>query len=227
MLMNFVNALPSTLEQGLIYALLAMGVLITYTILDFPDLSVDGTFPLGACVTGALIASGAHPVAALCASFGCGLLAGLVTGLLHVRLKITDLLSGLLVMTGLWSVNLVVLGGKLGYTLLAVVWGVAILGMTIKAVWITCPKWFSSVIYIAMGWICLAVFGQLWNTLPRAAFIWLLAGGLIYTIGGIIYALKLPIFNSKHKYFGSHEIFHLFVMGGSICHFIFMFKYVA
>ena len=122
---------------------------------------------------------------------------------------------------------LVVLGGKLGYTLLAVVWGVAILGMTIKAVWITCPKWFSSVIYIAMGWICLAVFGQLWNTLPRAAFIWLLAGGLIYTIGGIIYALKLPIFNSKHKYFGSHEIFHLFVMGGSICHFIFMFKYVA
>ena len=111
--------------------------------------------------------------------------------------------------------------------LLAVVWGVAILGMAIKALWITCPKWFSSVIYIAMGWICLAVFGQLWNTLPRAAFIWLLAGGLIYTIGGIIYALKLPIFNSRHKFFGSHEIFHLFVMGGSICHFIFMFTYVA
>ena len=58
-------------------------------------------------------------------------------------------------------------------------------------------------------------------------FLWLLAGGLIYTVGGIIYALKLPIFNNKHKYFGSHEIFHLFVMGGSICHFIFMFKYVA
>ena len=73
-----------------------------------------------------------------------------------------------------------------------------------------------------MGWICLAVFGQLWDTLPRAAFLWLLAGGLIYTVGGIIYALKLPIFNNKHKYFGSHEIFHLFVMGGSICHFIFM-----
>ena len=89
---------------------------------------------------------------------------------------------------------LVVLGGKLGYTLLAVVWGVAIFGMTIKAVWITCPKWFSSVVYIAMGWICLAVFGQLWDTLPRAAFLWLLAGGLIYTAGGIIYALKLPIF---------------------------------
>ena len=147
--------------------------------------------------------------------------------ILRVFRKIDHMMIFVLIAGSYTPICLVVLGGKLGYTLLSVVWGVAILGMTIKAVWITCPKWFSSVIYIAMGWICLAVFGQLWNTLPRAAFIWLLAGGLIYTIGGIIYALKLPIFNSKHKYFGSHEIFHLFVMGGSICHFIFMFKYVA
>lgn len=63
--------------------------------------------------------------------------------------------------------------------------------------------------------------------LPAAAFNWLLAGGIIYTVGGIIYALKLPIFNAHHKYFGSHEIFHLFVMAGSICHFIMMFEYVA
>ena len=63
--------------------------------------------------------------------------------------------------------------------------------------------------------------------LPTAAFLWLLAGGIIYTVGGVIYALKLPIFNAHHKYFGSHEIFHLFVMGGSICHFIFMYAYVA
>lgn len=124
-------------------------------------------------------------------------------------------------------VCLIVLGGKLGYTLLALVWSVALIGMAIKAFWITCPKWFSSLIYIAMGWLCLLVFGTLWNTLPHAAFGWLLAGGIIYTIGGIIYALKLPIFNSFHKYFGSHEIFHLFVMGGSICHFIFMYLYVA
>ena len=67
------------------------------------------------------------------------------------------------------------------------------------------------------------------KTLKRANNIcnWLLAGGIIYTIGGVIYALKLPIFNAHHKYFGSHEIFHLFVMAGSICHFIMMFKYVA
>ncbi|MBD5469742.1 MAG: hemolysin III family protein [Lachnospiraceae bacterium] len=124
-------------------------------------------------------------------------------------------------------VCLIILGGSLGYSLLALVWGVAIVGMLINIVWITCPKWFSSAIYIAMGWICLLVFGTLWNTLPHAAFGWLLAGGIIYTIGGVIYALKLSVFNSLHKYFGSHEIFHLFVMGGSICHFIFMYCYVA
>ena len=124
-------------------------------------------------------------------------------------------------------VCLIILGGSLGYSLLALVWGFAIVGMLINIVWITCPKWFSSAIYIAMGWICLLVFGTLWNTLPHAAFGWLLAGGIIYTIGGVIYALKLSVFNSLHKYFGSHEIFHLFVMGGSICHFIFMYCYVA
>lgn len=124
-------------------------------------------------------------------------------------------------------VCLVVLGGRMGYTLLAVVWGIAVVGMVVKACWITCPKWFSSLVYIAMGWVCLAVFGTLWNTLPHSAFLWLLAGGIVYTAGGVIYALKLPIFNARHKYFGSHEIFHLFVMGGSICHFVFMYLYVA
>ena len=124
-------------------------------------------------------------------------------------------------------VCLIVLGGELGYTLLAFVWGIALAGMLVKACWITCPKWFSSVIYIAMGWVCLLVFGKLLDTLPTAAFLWLLAGGIIYTAGGIIYALKLPLFNLKHKGFGSHEVFHLFVMAGSVCHFIFMYCYVA
>ena len=124
-------------------------------------------------------------------------------------------------------VCLIILGGKTGYSLLALVWGIAIVGMLLKMFWVTCPKWFSSLIYIAMGWVCIPVFVPLWNALPKAAFLWLLAGGIIYTIGGVIYALKLPIFNAKHKYFGSHEIFHLFVMGGSVCHFVFMYLYVA
>jgi hemolysin III len=70
------------------------------------------------------------------------------------------------------------------------------------------------------------VFVPILNSISRAAFLWLLAGGIIYTVGGIIYALKLPLFNARHKYFGSHEIFHLFVMGGSFCHYIFMYYYV-
>ena len=122
---------------------------------------------------------------------------------------------------------LITLRGTLGLTLLSVVWGIAIFGMLINIFWITCPKWFSSLIYIAMGWICVFVFGTLRTTLSPPAFIWLLAGGIVYTIGGIIYALKLQLFNSKYKYINSHVIFHLFVMGGSICHFIFMYNYVA
>ena len=141
--------------------------------------------------------------------------------------KIDHMMIFVLIAGSYTPVCLIVLGGRLGYTLLTVVWGIAIAGMTIKAFWITCPKWFSSIIYIAMGWVCLGVFGPLWHTLPATAFLWILAGGIIYTAGGIIYALKLPIFNSRHAYFGSHEIFHLFVMGGSICHFIFMYLYVA
>lgn len=147
--------------------------------------------------------------------------------ILRVFRKIDHMMIFVLIAGSYTPVCLIVLGGRLGYTLLAVVWTIAAIGMLVKALWITCPKWFSSVIYITMGWVCLGVFGQLWNSLPHSAFLWLLAGGIIYTAGGIIYALKLPLFNSKHQYFGSHEIFHLFVMGGSICHFIFMYLYVA
>ena len=147
--------------------------------------------------------------------------------ILRVFRKLDHMMIFVMIAGSYTPVCLIALHNHIGYILCGLVWGVAILGMLLKGLWITCPKWFSSVIYIAMGWICLAVFGQLWNTLPRAAFLWLLAGGLIYTAGGIIYALKLPLFNARHKYFGSHEIFHLFVMGGSICHFIFMFCYVA
>lgn len=146
---------------------------------------------------------------------------------LNIFRKLDHMMIFVLIAGSYTPVCLIVLGGKSGYTLLALVWGIALAGMVIKACWITCPKWFSSVIYIAMGWVCLLVFGQLLSTLPTAAFLWLLAGGLIYTVGGIIYALKLPLFNSRHKAFGSHEVFHLFVMAGSICHFIFMYMYVA
>lgn len=146
---------------------------------------------------------------------------------LRVFRKLDHMMIFVLIAGSYTPVCLIVLGGSLGYALLALVWGIALAGMIIKACWITCPKWFSSAIYIAMGWVCVLVFGRLLDTLAPTAFLWLLAGGLLYTAGGIIYALKLPIFNSRHKDFGSHEVFHLFVMAGSICHFIFMYIYVA
>lgn len=118
---------------------------------------------------------------------------------------------------------LVALNNTTGKWLCALVWAVALVGIFINAVWINCPKWFSSVIYIGMGWLCVLAFSQIFHALSKPAFGWLLAGGIIYTIGGIIYALKLPLFNARHKYFGSHEIFHLFVMGGSACHFVTMY----
>ena len=118
---------------------------------------------------------------------------------------------------------LLVLKGKTGLILLTIVWSFAIIGILIKAFWVYCPKWVSSILYIGMGWTCVLAFTQILNSMSRTSFIWLLTGGIIYTVGGIIYALKLPIFNSKHKNFGSHEIFHLFVMGGSMCHFVVMY----
>lgn len=146
---------------------------------------------------------------------------------LRIFRKLDHMMIFVLIAGSYTPVCLIVLGGQSGYTLLLLVWSIALAGMLIKACWITCPKWFSSVIYIAMGWVCVLVFGQLLNTLPTVAFLWLLAGGIIYTVGGVIYALKLPILNGRHKNFGSHEVFHLFVMAGSICHFIFMYMYVA
>ena len=98
------------LEQGLIYGILALGVYITYKILDFPDLTVDGSFPLGAAITAALITRGMNPYLTLPVSFGAGALAGVCTGLIHVRGKVRDLLSGIIMMTALWTVNLYIAG---------------------------------------------------------------------------------------------------------------------
>ena len=106
--------------------------------------------------------------------------------------KIDHMMISVLIAGSYTPICLLVLGGRTGIILLAIVWA----------------------------------FTQLLNSLSPAAFVWLLAGGIIYTVGGVIYALKLPIFNSKHKYFGSHEIFHLFVMAGSACHFVVMYAFV-
>lgn len=145
----------------------------------------------------------------------------------NTLLKKLDHMAIFILIAGSYTpVCLLVIGGKKGTILLTIVWTIAILGILFKAFWVYCPKWVSSVLYIGMGWICVIAFSSILNNMSRAAFGWLLAGGIIYTVGGIIYALKLPIFNNRHKNFGSHEIFHLFVMGGSMCHFILMYTFL-
>ena len=140
--------------------------------------------------------------------------------------KIDHMMIFVLIAGSYTPICLITLKGRTGTILLALVWGIAIVGIILEAFWVFCPKWVSSVLYIGMGWTCVLAFTQILNALSPAAFGWLLAGGIIYTIGGVIYALKLPIFNNRHKNFGSHEIFHLFVMGGSMCHFIVMYAFV-
>lgn len=98
------------IEQGLIYGIMALGIYISYTILNFPDLSVDGTFPLGAAVSTALMVNGVNPWLCLLAAFLCGCAAGAVTGFFNVKLKIKDLLSGILMMTALYSINYRIVG---------------------------------------------------------------------------------------------------------------------
>ena len=138
--------------------------------------------------------------------------------------KIDHMMIFVLIAGSYTPICLLVLDKKTGIFLLALVWGIAIVGILMKAFWVFCPKWVSSILYIGMGWTCVLAFTQILNNLPFSQFMWLLLGGIIYTIGGVIYALKLPNFDKRHKNFGTHEIFHLFVMGGSACHFIVMYS---
>lgn len=121
--MEAINIIKVVLEEGLKYAILALGVYLTYSILDFPDLSVDGTMPLGAIVSCVLIIKGVNPWLSLIAAFACGLAAGCLTGLLHIKLKLEPLLSGILVYTLLLSINLVLIKAGTGGQSIASIFG--------------------------------------------------------------------------------------------------------
>lgn len=107
----------SALELGSIYAVMALGIYITYKILDFPDLTVDGSFPLGGAVTAAWITAGRNPLTAMLLSLLAGMAAGFCTGIIHVKFKIRDLLSGIIVMTGLYSINYLIVNSKANVSL--------------------------------------------------------------------------------------------------------------
>lgn len=102
--------LQGILKEGMIYAIMALGVYITYKILDFPDLSVDGTFPLGSAVTAMLLVKDVNPYIAMLVSMLAGAVAGMITGIIHVKFKVRDLLSGIIMMTALYSINLRIAG---------------------------------------------------------------------------------------------------------------------
>lgn len=102
--------LLGTLEQSFIFAIMVLGVYLSYKILDFPDMTVDGSFPLGGAVASAILIKGGNPISALVVATLCGAIAGLITGMIHVKLKVTNLLAGIIVMTGLYSVNLRIMG---------------------------------------------------------------------------------------------------------------------
>lgn len=120
------------------------------------------------------------------------------------------------------------LRGAWGWSIFGIIWGFAVLGTILTAVWIKAPRALTTSIYISMGWTVLIAIFPLIKTFNNAGMIysllWLLLGGIFYTIGGIIYGLKWPKLNFKH--FGFHEIFHIFVMLGSACHYWFMLRYV-
>lgn len=105
-----IDILIGVLEQGLIYGIMTLGLYITYVILNFPDLTVDGSFPLGSAICAAMISQGGHPVLALLVAFIAGGIAGALTGVIHVKFGIRDLISGIIMMTGLYTVNLYIAG---------------------------------------------------------------------------------------------------------------------
>jgi hemolysin III len=119
---------------------------------------------------------------------------------------------------------LIALKGTVGTFLFLGVWLLAFIGILLKIVWFDAPRWLYTGFYILMGWISVFAIVPIIRAISFGGFMWLLAGGLFYTIGGVIYATKWPKINLK--LFGFHEIFHIFIMLGSLCHFVLMFKYI-
>ena len=120
---------------------------------------------------------------------------------------------------------LLTLNGSAGYKLLTLVWSITLIGVFIKLFWITAPNWVSSLLYILMGWVAVLVLSPLANKMEPWGMYWLFSGGIFYTIGGVIYAVKRP--NINNTYFGFHELFHIFVLAGSLCHYVMMYFYIG
>lgn len=138
--------------------------------------------------------------------------------------KVDHMMIFILIAGTYTPICLIPLRGPWGWSLFGSIWGLALIGIFIKMFYNNLPRWISTIIYILMGWLVIIAIYPLIKTVPVPAVLWLVSGGIIYTLGALIYGLKWPKFNSK--IFGFHEIFHLFVMGGSFCHYWLMYRYV-
>ena len=168
--------------------------------------------------------------------FGFGMILLYTTSTLYHWLKLSDagimklrkadhIMIFIYIAATYTPVCIVALKGTLGWSLLIAVWFVALVGVIIKIFWMNAPRWLSTFIYILMGWLAVIVIYPLVNAIQIGALIWLSIGGLFYTIGAVIYALKKP--DPYPGILGFHEIFHLFVLLGTFSHFWMIYKYIA
>ena len=168
--------------------------------------------------------------------FGIGMILLYTTSTLYHWLKLSDegikklrkadhIMIFIYIAATYTPVCIVALRETIGWILLAATWSVAIIGIIIKIFWMNAPRWLSTFIYILMGWLAVGAIFPLIDSLQTGAILWLLAGGLFYTIGAVIYALKKP--DPFPGILGFHEIFHLLVLLGTFSHFWMMYRYIA
>ena len=149
-------------------------------------------------------------------------------GVAHLR-RIDQMMVYVLIAGTYTPICLILLRGALGLGLLIVVWSIAAVGVMQTVVWTRAPHWVSNTLYLGMGWIALIIVGPLLRAAPPRFFLWLLAGGVIYTVGAVILALHWPRVakGALPRLFGSHEIWHLCVIGGSCAHYWAILSYTS
>ncbi len=140
-------------------------------------------------------------------------------------LRVIDHMMIYVLIAGTYTpISLLTLGGSTGRKMLIFIWLFAIIGIVTTGIWLNAPRWMSTIIYVIMGWAVVPVIHPLLSSVGIWGFMWLLAGGVFYSIGAAIYAKKRPVLNLK--VIGFHEVFHLFILAGSACHYVFMYKFV-
>ncbi len=171
---------------------------------------------------------GASLVAMYCASAFYHSLKVSERAVAHLR-RIDHMMIYILIAGSYTPICLVMLRGPLGVGLLIAVWSLAALGTLQTVAWMHAPQWLSTALYIGMGWIAVFIVRPLLAAAPPGFFLWLLGGGVIYTLGAIVHATDWPRVKvgATPRLFGSHEIWHLFVMGGSFAHYWAMLAYVS